>query len=285
MFTRALEKVVDSKYVMMGKFKIAQSLPVDGIKQVDPFLLLHHAGPTYQPPNNSGLNVEAHPHTGFQPVTFVFNGEVEHRDSLGNNSIIRSGGVQWISAGKGIVHSEKASPDFIKNGGDFEIIQLWINLPKNLKKSMPTYFGFEEGDIPFHLSGNKKARLNIIAGHYNQITGPAVSKTGITAYTGILDKEGTLNLDFDQSQNVIIYVLNGQVIINDREISDKQLVVFKQDGTNIKIKANTITKLLVLAGEPIKESVFHYGPFVLNSKDEVIDANDDFESGRMGILD
>ncbi len=145
--------------------------------------MLHHAGPKYQSPGDKGLNVEAHPHTGFEPVTFVFSGEVEHRDSLGNESIIKSGGVQWITAGKGIVHSEKASPDFQLNGGDFEIIQLWINLPKKFKKTEPKYYGYDANDIPFYLSTDKKVRLNVVAGKFKDIKGPVDSISGITAFT------------------------------------------------------------------------------------------------------
>lgn len=282
---RTIDKVVDAENVMMGKFEIAQPLPVRGLSQIDPFLLLHHAGPEFHSPGTRGLNVEAHPHSGFQPVTFVFSGEVEHRDSLGNNSIVKSGGVQWINAGKGIIHSEKASSDFINRGGNFEIIQLWINLPKDLKKSNPAYFGYEEQDIPYYISEDKKTRLNIIAGQYNSLVGPVISKTGITAYTGILQKDGFLEIAFDERENALIYLLNGSISVNNRTITDKQLAVFKQDGKNILINANLPSKLLILAGSPIKEPVYHYGPFVLNSKNEVIDAINDYESGKMGILE
>jgi len=285
MSTRTKEKIVDAKTVLMGKFQIAQPLPVKGLTQVDPFLLLHHAGPKYHKPGTQGLNVEAHPHTGFQPVTFVFSGEVEHRDSLGNKSIIKSGGVQWINAGKGIVHSEKASTEFMRNGGNFEIIQLWINLPRKIKKSDPAYFGYEEKDIPFHLSDDNKTRLNIIAGKYKHIKGPVNINPEITAYTGMMEKDGLADFIFDQSHNALIYLLNGHISVNNHEMTDKQLIVFKQDGSKIIVKAYANSKLLILAGVPIKEPIYHYGPFVLNSKNEVIEAINDFESGKMGYLD
>ncbi len=280
----SIEKLVNAEDVMMGKFRISQPLPVKELRQVDPFLLLHHAGPKHHNPGDKGLNVEAHPHTGFEPVTFVFSGEVEHRDSLGNESIIKSGGVQWITAGKGIVHSEKASPEFQKKGGEFEIIQLWINLPKTLKKADPRYFGYDAEEIPFYLSEDKKARLNIVAGSYRNITGPVESLTKVTAYTAYMDESSYLDLEFKESENVIIYVLDGHVRVDDYDIKGKQLAVFKQDVTEINVQSMLKSKLLILAGNPLKEPVFHYGPFVLNAKDEVIEAIEDYESGKMGYL-
>jgi redox-sensitive bicupin YhaK (pirin superfamily) len=281
---RSIEKVVDAENVMMGKFKISQPLPVKEVRQVDPFLLLHHAGPKYQNPGDKGLNVEAHPHTGFEPVTFVFSGEVEHRDSLGNESIIKSGGVQWITAGKGIVHSEKASPDFQLNGGDFEIIQLWINLPKKYKKTEPKYYGYDANDIPFYLSTDKKVRLNVVAGNFNDIKGPMDSISGITAFTASMDTMSNLNLEFEEEENAIFYVLNGHVRTDNVDIKDKQLAILRRDGKVVNIQSLQTSKLLILAGRPFNEPVYHYGPFVLNSKDEAISAINDYESGKMGYL-
>jgi redox-sensitive bicupin YhaK (pirin superfamily) len=281
---RSIEKIVTAENVMMGQFRISQPLPVKELRQVDPFLLLHHAGPKQHNPGEKGLNVEAHPHTGFEPVTFVFSGEVEHRDSLGNESIIKSGGVQWITAGKGIVHSEKASANFQKKGGEFEIIQLWINLPKALKKTDPRYFGYDAEDIPFYLSDDKKTRLNIVAGNYKNMTGPVDSITSITAYTAYMDESSNLDLEFKESENVVFYVLNGHIRVDNKDIKDKQLAIFNRDDKQINLHSLHKSKLLILAGMPLKEPVFHYGPFVLNSKDEVIDAINDYESGKMGYL-
>ena len=281
---RSIDKIVNAEDVMMGQFRISQPLPAKQLRQVDPFLLLHHAGPEHHNPGSKGLNVEAHPHTGFEPVTFVFSGEVEHRDSLGNVSIIKSGGVQWITAGKGIVHSEKASAEFQKNGGEFEIIQLWINLPKALKKSDPRYCGYDAEDIPYYLSDDKKVRLNIVAGSYKNITGPVDTLTDVTAYTAYMDDHSNLELEFKDSENVIFYVLNGHVKVDDADIKDKQLAVLNRDNTQINLHSIQKSKLLILSGKPLKETVYHYGPFVLNSKDEVIEALNDYESGKMGFL-
>jgi redox-sensitive bicupin YhaK (pirin superfamily) len=281
---RSIDKIITAQKVRMGKFEIAQPLPAKGVKQVDPFLLLHHAGPKQHEPGAEGLNVEAHPHTGFEPVTFVFSGELEHRDSLGNHSIIRSGGVQWVTAGKGIIHSEKASPEFIKKGGEFEIIQLWINLKKKHKRSAPAYFGYEAADIPYITSEDGKSRLNIISGTYNKITGPINSSTDVKVYTGVMHQDAVFSFSFSESENVLIYVLGGLISIGNNEISNRQLIVFKNDEKDIIVRAIKPSKLLILSGVPYKEPVYHYGPFVLNSKDEVIEAIRAYESGEMGYL-
>jgi len=284
MSSRTIAKIVDAKNVLMGKYEIKQPLPVQGIVQVDPFLLLHHAGPEFQRPGSQGLNVEAHPHAGFQPVTFVFSGEVEHQDSLGNKSIISSGGIQWINAGKGIVHSEKASSEFIKTGGEFEIIQLWINLSKTLKKSDPAYIGYDKNDIPFYESEDGKTKLNIISGMYNQIQGPSRINPDIIAYTAKMENGGLLDLDFDRKFNVMIYVLGGNISIDNKDINGNQLIVFNQDGTRISLQAYEKSRLLILGGIPIKEPLYHYGPFVLNSRDEMMESYTELYHGYIDTL-
>ncbi len=281
---RDIDKVITAGKVQMGHNTIAQPLPAAGVRQVDPFLLIHHAGPEIYKPGENALQVDAHPHRGFEPVTFVFNGEVEHKDSLGNNSVIGPGGVQWITAGKGIVHSEKASQDFRNNGGVFELIQLWINVPGSDKMSAPAYQGFTAEHIPTYLSKDKKVVISVFAGKFQRLEGPVNTRKDIQAYTALLHPGGKTTLEFDKNFNTAIYQLGGKAIINDQEINDKQLVVFKKEGGLITVEANSETRLLILAALPIGEPVFNYGPFVLNSKEEVIDAIHDYESGKMGFL-
>ena len=154
-----------------------------------------------------------------------------------------------------------------------------------MKKTEPKYYGYDVDDIPFYLSTDKKVRLNIVSGNFKTITGPVNSVTGITAYTANMQGMSNIDLEFKADENVIFYVLSGHVKVGDIDIGDKQLVVFKKDGTQINVQSLLNSKLLILAGNPIKEPVYHYGPFVLNSKDEVIDAIKDYESGKMGYLD
>jgi redox-sensitive bicupin YhaK (pirin superfamily) len=281
---RQIDKIINSRDVQMGPNTIAQPLPSSGISQADPFLLIHHAGPKNYNPGDNALSVDAHPHRGFDPVTFVFNGEVEHKDSLGNHSIIGAGGVQWITAGKGIVHSEKTPASFREKGGMFEIIQLWINVPKSQKYSEPTYQGFASHEIPQFQSDDKKTRLSIFAGKYKDLSGPVRTRNDIQAYTAYLEKDGQIDLEFEPELNVIIYQLGGHTTTNSTEISDKQLVIFKREESGISIKAAVISRLLILAGAPLREPIFQYGPFVLNSKEELIDTIRDFETGKMGHM-
>ena len=224
---RSIQRIIDTAYVKMGPMTIGQPLPVQGLDQISPFLLLHHAGPIPVTAGKNPMHIGAHPHRGFEPVTFVFNGSVEHRDSMGNHSIITAGGVQWTTAGSGIVHSESAAPEFVAEGGSLEIIQLWINLPQELKLTPPDYQGLQRDDIPSFKTD--RARINVISGSFNDIQGPLKSLTGITAYTIELDQGGTASFEIAQDQNVMIYQLRGQTKINGSEITDKQLLYFQQD--------------------------------------------------------
>jgi redox-sensitive bicupin YhaK (pirin superfamily) len=281
---RSIEKIISSSYVQMGPNRIAQPLPSSSVTQVDPFLLLHHAGPEKYQPGENALQVDAHPHRGFDPVTFVFSGEVEHKDSLGNHSIVGPGGIQWINAGKGIVHSENASQAFRDQGGTFEIIQLWINVPKSLKYSEPNYQGFENKNIPEFISKDNKSRLYVFSGNFMDLNGPVQTREDLQCYSAFLDPEGLINLEFDPGLNVIIYQLGGNTLINDQAVNEKQLVIFKNDNSDITIHSKAKSRLLILGGKPIREPVFTYGPFVLNSREELMDAIRDYESGEMGYL-
>ena len=283
MTTRNIEKIIDSQDVMMGDFKIAQPLPATSVNQVDPFLLIHHAGPIIQNPGDSFLQVPSHPHRGFEPVTFVFGGEVEHRDSLGNHSIVGAGGVQWITAGQGIIHSEMASPAFKKNGGEFEIIQLWINLPKEKKLNEPRYQGFVSSDIP-QVKLDNNSWLNIVSGQYDSIIGPVKPSSKITAFTALLNENVKIDFDFPGSENSIIYQLGGESTVNNQKIKAKQLVIFSQQDGKINVEAIKPTKLLILSGEPFNEPVYQYGPFVMSTRNEIIEAIHDYEKGAMGYL-
>ena len=279
---RSIHKIIDTVYVKMGPMTIGQPLPAQGLNQISPFLLLHHAGPLIAKPGKNPMHIGAHPHRGFEPVTFVFQGAVEHRDSVGNHSIIQSGGVQWTTAGKGIVHSESAAPEFVAQGGALEIIQLWINLPKKLKLTPPGYQGLQRADIPFVEKDN--LRINVISGEFNDIKGPISSLTDITAYTLEFKKGATTEFEIPTEQNLLIYQLNGATNVNWKEVTDKQLIYFDQDASEIKIEALTDALLLLVAGAPIDEPMTQYGPFVMNTQQEILQAMEDYQAGRMGTL-
>src|SRR5581483_7335900 len=208
---RTIQQVTTAMPVKMDSETIYQPFPSHALRQVDPFILLHHWGPYTFPKNNSAFSVGAHPHRGFEPVTFIFNGEVHHRDSMGNDSIIKEGGVQWMTAGSGIMHSEMASDDFHQNGGKFEIIQVWMNLPKNLKMTKPSYQGMQKNDIPTITEDNGKVKVNVASGSVKGTKGPVKSITGIEAYTIYMEAGGKTSFEIDENKNVMFYLLEGAV--------------------------------------------------------------------------
>lgn len=285
MKTRNIQQVTVAEQVQMGSDYIYQPFPSHQLRQVDPFILLHHWGPYQFPPNNNALALGAHPHRGFEPVTFIFDGEVWHRDTMGNNSIIKEGGVQWMTAGKGVMHSEMGTDEFHKKGGAFEIIQVWMNLPKKLKMTEPKYQGFQKNDIPVLKLDGGKARIAIVSGKVDGVIGPIKSLTGISAYTIYMDANSKVTIPTDSSKNPMLYMLNGEATVNGEKIGQgRSAVTFNNDGEEITIETNQASKFLFLEGEAIKEPVAQYGPFVMNTTEELHQAFEDFQTGKMGIL-
>ncbi len=281
---RKINTVITAPDIMMGSNKLKQPLPIAGLNQVDPFLLLHHAPPKHHKSGVNALDVGPHPHRGFEPVTFVFKGEVEHNDSLGNHSVIGAGGVQWMTAGRGIVHSEGASKDQIARGGEFEMIQLWINLPMDKKMTTPSYQGVQKKEIPTVGTSGGKTKVNIVAGTYQGKKGAVDSMTGIEAYTLELSEGGSLEFEVAESRNVLLYQLHGYTMVNDQQVSDTQMVHFDSEGESIIIHAQSDAVILFLTGEPINEPMTQYGPFVMNTQTEILEAMRDYEQGKMGVL-
>ncbi len=279
---KSIVQIVNSQTVRMGNVKIGQPIPQGILEEVNPFVLLHHATPKTMTANGPGFFVPPHPHRGFEPVTFVFQGEVEHKDSLGNESIVKAGGVQWITAGSGIIHSEGNPKSFIEKGGTLEIIQLWINLPSSLKMTTPNYQAFDTENIPSIVQ--HKSRINIISGEQNKLTGPIKSLTGITAFTVELEPEGISTFTLPEGHNALAYQLNGDTLFNGNAMQAKQLLQLSPEGTEIEIKASKTSKLLVLAGAPIKEPKSMWGPYVMNTQTEIMQALRDYETGKMGYL-
>lgn len=282
---KKINKIINSKEVMMGPVKLNQPLPVAGLEQVDPFLLLHHAGPKFQEPGGKNvMEVGAHPHRGFEPVSFIFKGAIEHKDSRGNHSIIGAGGVQWMTAGMGIIHSEGPPKEFSEAGVEFEMIQLWVNLPKRLKMVQPKYQGFQKEAIPTFIDQGGKVRLNVVAGEYKGLKGPVESLTNITAYTLELKNGGKVKIEIPEARNTLLYQLHGKSFVQDQEVRDKQLVYFSNEGELVEIEAGKDSLMLFLAGDPINEPVVSWGPYVMNSQTEILEAMRDFQMGKMGML-
>ena len=284
---KTIQHKVTSPLVNMGQIKLRQPLPTEGIENVDPFLLLHHYGPYAISEFNNPFDLGPHPHRGFEPITLLFKGEQLHRDSLGNEMIVKAGGVQWTTAGSGIIHAEAPTKDFVKKGGDLEGIQLWLNLPAKDKMMTPNYQHLEAYQIDKVFSDDKKVQLNIIAGKQNDVFGKIKTQTSVNVFTANADEGGSMEIEIPENHQSLIYLLDGEVLVSNSEVLQKgvnQMITFNNDGDTIKFKAKKESTLLIISGAPIKEKVTQYGPYVMNTQTEILEAMRDFNQGKMGHL-
>lgn len=267
----------------MGGHLIEQPLPNQFMEQLDPFLLVHHA--EWKLKGNQRqqeVGIGGHPHRGFSPVTFVFKGDVRHQDSFGNDAVVKAGGTQWMHAGKGIVHSERPSKELAKKGGDQEIIQFWVNTPAKHKMEMPYYLPLSEEETPFIKGENHK--IQIVAGEYDGIKGPAQTFSPMLLLRGEIEAMGSVKLEIPAHYNSLMYLLDGSLEVNGKRAKKKDLIWFDNDGETVQISANESTRMILLAGEPIGEKVTSYGPFVMNTQTEILEAMRDSQIGKMGVL-
>ena len=257
----------------------------DGVAQRSPFLLLDYAAPTRFEPSSERRGVGQHPHRGFETVTFVYAGEVEHRDSTGNGGVIGPGDVQWMTAGSGILHEEFHSSSYAAKGGPFEMVQLWVNLPAKDKMTAPGYQGITDASIPAVALSDDAGTLRVIAGDYKGNRGPATTFTPINAWDVRLQAGKSVDLSQQEGWTALLVVLAGTVLLNGESVlREKQVATLSSEGTGVHIEANNDAKLLLLAGEPIDEPVFGHGPFVMNNQQEIIQAIADFNSGKFGHM-
>jgi len=224
-----------------------------------------------------------HPHRGFEPVTFLFSGKLHHKDSTGSEGFLETGDVQWMTSGRGIIHSEGPSEAFATEGGIMELIQLWVNLPRGHKMTTPKYQDIKKDQIP--VINENGFEINLVSGEYNNLKGPASTFTPITAMM-VNFKEGTeTSIEIPALYNALLYVLNGTIESNGITLEALNLGVFSKDADAIHLNAKSHGKLLLLAGEPINEPVASHGPFVMNYPGEIEQAMLDYQNGKMGVLD
>lgn len=255
-----------------------------GVLQRSPFLLLDYAAPTHFDPTEHRRGVGQHPHRGFETVTIVYDGEVEHRDSTGKGGVIGKGDVQWMTAGSGILHEEFHSTGYGKTGGPFEMVQLWVNLPARDKMARPGYQAITDAQIPVVPLAGDAGRMRVIAGVFEGFEGPASTFSPMNVWDLRLNAGKTVQLPQEEGWTVQVVVLAGTVQVNDEVLREKQVVTLSTEGTAVNIEANTDAKLLLLAGEPIDEPVVGYGPFVMNSQQEIAQAIADFNGGKFGQM-
>lgn len=252
---------------------------------LSPFLLLDYAGPAEFTPTDRPRGVGQHPHRGFETVTIVYQGELEHRDSTGNGGTIGPGDVQWMTAASGILHEEFHSEAFTRTGGTLEMVQLWVNLPAKDKKAAPGYQTLLNAEIPTVALPDGAGHVRVIAGDYAGQTGPARTFTPINIWDLRLGRDKTTTLTLPEGHTVALAVLGGTVLVNGEEVARAgQLVAFARTGGAITLEANNDVTVLVLSGAPINEPVVAHGPFVMNSVGEIKQAMLDFEQGRFGAM-
>jgi len=268
----------------IGDLITQRPLPGPQIDQLDPFLFLNHHGPQTYPPHNRGLPFGPHPHRGFETVTFILEGELAHRDNAGHESIIHAGGIQWMTAGRGIVHAEVSPRAFLETGGPVEILQLWVNLPSRLKMSEPAYTGLQHADIPEIALDGGRVSLDLIAGEYAGTTGPVQSLTGVFMSTVRMQAGGTIRFDGIGNRNVFLYVARGLVQVGnyDDSVSAMHLVELNESGDAVEIRAERDSLIVFGHAAPIGEPVVAHGPFVMTTREEIAQAIQDYQAGRFG---
>ena len=266
-------------------FEIRNLFPSNDLgERISPFLLADYFGPTDFPPSLERRGVGEHPHRGFETVTLLFEGQVEHRDSAGHSGTIGPGDVQWMTAGSGVVHEEFHSPAFSSAGGTFHGVQLWVNLPAEHKLDPPRYQSILATDIPsVDLDGAGYAR--IIAGSLRGTTGPAQTVTPLNLWDVTLRANTKTTLELPDGQNTAVLLLQGRAKVQGSEdLTDAHIALLDRPGTSVSITAAKDSRLLILSGEPLGEPVVSHGPFVMNTPAEINQAIRDYQSGAMGRL-
>ncbi|MCG8182458.1 pirin family protein [Tenacibaculum piscium] len=289
---KKIQHKVTSPLVNMGTIKLRQPLPTAEIEHVDPFILLHHYGPYAISEFNNPFDVSAHPHRGFEPITLLFKGEQLHRDSLGNEMIVKAGDVQWTTAGRGIMHAEAPTKEFIAKTGELEGIQLWLNLPASKKMMPANYQHLKSEQIPVIFNDDKTIELKIVAGEQATKKGLITTQTSVNVFTLKTKDTGEIAIEIPETHQSLVYLLEGEVLVNNTELLKKgasQMLTFsdnlnKNNGDFIQIEAKKESTLLVISGEPIHEKITQYGPFVMNTQTQIMEAMRDFKMGKMGFL-
>ena len=267
-------------------FRVFNYFPNNGLSQqrVSPFLLMDFNAEYDFGPSDHIRGVDVHPHKGFETVTIAYKGSVAHHDSTGNSGVINPGDVQWMTAGAGILHKEYHEQEFSKTGGPFEMVQLWVNLPARSKLSGPKYQAITAHEMSKAELPDQGGTVNVIAGSFNGYHGSAETFTVVNVFDIRLNAGGKLTTSLPANQNTILLVVNGEISINGETANLYDLVLFKNEGEEINIRAQKESVLLLLSGEPINEPIAQYGPFVMNTHRELQEAFEEFQSGKFGVL-
>ncbi len=281
---RTIKHIHEAVSAPIGDLVTYRALPTYSVEYIDPFLFLNHHGPQVYPPGNQGLPFGPHPHRGFETVTFVLEGDIYHKDSGGNTGIIRPGGVQWMTAGSGLVHSEISSDSFKQAGGPLEILQLWVNLPARYKMVAPSYADLQKEDIPEAVLDEGRVRAQIVSGSFAGQAGAYQSLTDIHMAVLYLEGGAKQALRIPADRNIFFYVVRGSVTTAGHTVNKLQLAEFNQDGEELEIMANEDSVVLFGHAQPYDEPVVAQGPFVMNTVEEIRSAYHDYQQGKFGVL-
>jgi redox-sensitive bicupin YhaK (pirin superfamily) len=252
---------------------------------ISPFVMLDYAAPREFPATDQPKGVGEHPHRGFETVTFCYGGGVAHRDSGGGGGVISEGGVQWMTAGRGVVHEEFHSPEFCKTGGTMEMLQLWVNLPKKDKMTTPRYQDIKDELFPRVELNQGKAKLKLMAGELYGEKSPALTFSELTIFDVEFSDETMVEIPLKEGTNTLVVGMREEVeLVSGKKLRQKDMAIYKREGEILKVKGNKGSKFVVFNGQPIEEPIVAYGPFVMNTWDEIKEAMHDYQSGKMGHL-
>lgn len=265
----------------IGDLITRRPVPGPGLDQLDPFLFLNHHGPQTYPANNRGLPFGPHPHRGFETVTFILEGELAHNDSAGGESIIKAGGIQWMTAGSGLIHAELSPAGFKRDGGPMEILQLWVNLPSRLKMTKPDYVGLQASDIPTFTTDEGRVTVEPVSGVWCEVTAPIQSLIDIQLAVLRFKPDGVFEAPVARGRTVFLYVVAGQVSVGGAAVEPWHLIGLN-DGDAVQIEAGSDAIVLLGHAEPIGEPVASHGPFVMNTREEIVQAISDYNAGKFG---
>ena len=288
MSTKQVEMVLAPKqpHFVGDGFRVHNFIPSGyglTMERMDPFIMLDYASRYHFPPTGKSKGVGVHPHRGFETVTIAYKGSVAHHDSAGGGGEIKEGDVQWMTAASGVLHKEYHAESFCASGGDFQMVQLWVNLPAKDKMSTPKYQAIENRNIPkIKVDGGI---IEVIAGAYQGHQGAASTFTPVNMLNAKLASGGSAEFSFPSIHNTCILVIEGEVMLNDTEdVPLDHLALFKNEGESFTIKATQNSIVLILSGEPINEPIAAHGPFVMNTREQIMEAFQDYELGKFGEL-
>jgi len=279
---RPIKRIHKAEYRPIADLVTYSPLPTRSLQQIDPFIFLNHHGLQTYPERNQGLPFGPHPHRGMETVTFILEGDIMHKDSSGHESVIDPGGVQYMTAGRGLIHAEVSSSEFKRKGGDLEILQLWLNLPAAKKMVSPNYIGLQKDEIPaFEMAGGK-IKVQQLFGEWNGVNGAFEGTFPLTMSTIYLEKGGMFNKKITSNENVFFYIVRGELKVNGEEIMFRHLVEFDNSGDTIEIEALEDSILILGHAKPFNEPMVAQGPFVMNTQQQIYEAYQDYQAGKFG---